>query len=172
MFHCRPVFCGYTITYTDLGVLNRTPFAILPLAAKPNRLTLKGCESPSPARLTTRGRTACVYATFTLFTPDVFAKDLPKFEHDILERYADTSIAGACKDEWGFPGRFNPRTDDLYFSRSMAKVYAKRRPGHDLVRDMLLMAKKEKGQSKETAAAINHYMEMNWQRNAEVENAY
>ena len=118
------------------------------------------------------GRTACVLAAFTLFTPDVFAPRLVEFERSILQQYADVPLAGACKDEWGFPGRFDPRTDDLYFSRFMAEAYARRRPGHDLVRDLLRMVKPEKGRPARTAAAINHYMEMNWQRNAAVENAY
>jgi hypothetical protein len=118
------------------------------------------------------GRTACVLASFTLFTPDVFAPHLVEFERDTLQQYADVPLAGACKDEWGFPGRFGPRTDDLYFSRAMAEAYAKRRPGHELARDMLLMVEGEKGRGGERAAAVNHYMEMNWQRNAAVETAY
>ena len=70
-----------------------------------------------------------------MFTPDVFAPHLLGFERDILRQYADVPLAGACKDEWGFPGRFEPRTDDLYCSRFMAEAYAHRRPGRDLLRD-------------------------------------
>jgi hypothetical protein len=54
----------------------------------------------------------------------------------------------------------------------MAKAYAKRRPDHALDRDLLLMCKGEKGREDQRSAAINHYMEMNWQRNAEVETAF
>ena len=132
----------------------------------------KGVRVAIPCTAEDKGRTACVLAAFTLFTPDVFAPHLIEFERNILRQYADVPLAGACKDEWGFPGRFGPRVDDLYFSRSMAKAYAKRRPDHALDRDLLLMCKGEKGRQGQRSAAINHYMEMNWQRNAEVETAF
>jgi hypothetical protein len=54
----------------------------------------------------------------------------------------------------------------------MAKAYAKRRPDPALDRDLLLMCKGEKGREGRRSAAINHYMEMSWQRNAEVETAF
>ncbi len=132
----------------------------------------RGIRVVIPFMAEDRGRTACVLSAFTLFTPDVFAPHLIEFEQKILQQYADVPLAGACKDEWGFPGRFGPRTDDLYFSRFMAEAYAKRRPGCDLIRDLLLMAKGEKGRESQRAAAINHYMEMNWQRNGELETAF
>lgn len=117
-------------------------------------------------------QTACVMAAFTLFTPDVFAPHLLAFERAILDQYADVPLAGACKDEWGFPGRFDPRTDDLWYSEPMAAAYKARRPENDLIRDMLLMAKPERGRERDRAAAINHYMEMCRLRNAEVENHF
>lgn len=119
-----------------------------------------------------RRRKACVLAAFTLFAPDVFAPHLPAFERSILKQYADAPLAGACKDEWGFPGRFGARTDDVYFSRAMAGAYAKRLPGRDLVRDLLLMVRGEEGRDAERAAVINHYMEMIRRRNGEVETAF
>ncbi|MCY3021327.1 MAG: hypothetical protein NTW87_20115 [Planctomycetota bacterium] len=131
--------------------------------------TAKGVKVSIPCGDQDKGRTACVLAGFSLFTPDVFAPHLTEFERGIVKQYADVPLAGACKDEWGFPGRFGPRTDDLWFSGFMAEAYAKRRPGRDLVRDMLLMSKGEKGRENERAAAINHSMEMNWQRNGEIE---
>ncbi|MCX5770061.1 MAG: hypothetical protein NTZ09_07295 [Candidatus Hydrogenedentes bacterium] len=118
------------------------------------------------------GRTAYVLAAFTLFTPDVYAAHLIEFEHGILDQYADVALAGACKDEWGFPGRFKPRTDDVWYSDSMARAYGRRRPGKDLARDVLLMVKGERGREGARSAAINCYMEMNRQRNVEVENAF
>jgi len=54
------------------------------------------------------GRTACILAAFTLFTPDVFAPHLMEFERGILDQYADVPLAGACKDEWGGPRAFRP----------------------------------------------------------------
>jgi hypothetical protein len=132
----------------------------------------KGVRVAIPCTAEDRGRTACVLAAFTLFTPDVFAPHMIEFERNMLRQYADVPLAGACKDEWGFPGRFGPRADDLYFSRSMAKAYAKRRPDHALDRDLLLMYKDERGREGQRAAAINHYMEMIRNRNAEVETAF
>lgn len=119
-----------------------------------------------------QGRVACVLAAFTLFTPDVFAPHLIEFERTILKQYADVPLAGACKDEWGFPGRFAPRLDDLYFSQAMARAYGRRRPGQDLIRDLLLLFRPHAGWDGARAAAINHYMEMNWQRNAKIETAF
>jgi hypothetical protein len=118
------------------------------------------------------GRTACALAAFRLFTPDVFAPHLVAFEREIAESYADVPLAGACKDEWGFPGRFKPRTDDLWYSEAMAQAYAERRPGRALSRDLLLMARGERGRESERIAAINHYMEMSRERNAAIEAAF
>ena len=132
----------------------------------------KGLAVSIPGKAEDAGRTACILAAFTLFTPDVFAPHLTEFERNILKQYADVPLAGACKDEWGFPGRFGPRLDDLYFSPAMAGTYARRRLGRDLVRDFMLMFKPQQGLAAERAAAINHWMEMNWQRNAEVEQAF
>jgi hypothetical protein len=125
-----------------------------------------------PCVASDHGRTAGIMAAFKLFTPDVFAPHLIQFERDIIRQYADVPLAGACKDEWGFPGRFAPRTDDLYFSRFMAEAYTRRRPGRDLIRDLLLMCLPEQGKQGERSAAINHYMEMNRQRNGQVETEF
>ncbi len=116
-----------------------------------------------------RGRTACLMGAFRLFTPDVFSPHLVEFERELVRSYGDAPLAGACKDEWGFPGRFEPSTDDLWFSPFFAAAYEQRRPGRDLVRDALLMARGEAGRAAERAAAVNHYMEMCWQRNGAIE---
>lgn len=117
------------------------------------------------------GRTAWVLAAHSLFTPDVFAPHLLEFERSILGQYADVPLAGACKDEWGFPGGMANRTN-LWFSPAMAAAYERRRPGRELARDLLLMGIGEEGREAERAAAINHYAELCWQRNAEVETAF
>lgn len=132
----------------------------------------RGVKVALAARPEELGKRACLLAAFTHFTPDVFAPHLPEFERAILRQYADVPLAGACKDEWGFPGRFEPRIDDVYFSRAQAAAYAKRRGGRDLVRDLLLMVKGEVGRDGERAAAINHLMEMNRERNVQVEEAF
>ena len=119
-----------------------------------------------------KGRKACVMAAFTFFTPDLFSPHLAGFEKNLLKQYADVHLAGACKDEWGFPGRFDPLTSDLWYSESMAKAYTDRRPGRNLVWDMLLMFKSECGKQSDRTAAINHYMQMIGQQCAKVENHY
>jgi hypothetical protein len=105
-----------------------------------------------------------VMAAFALFTPDVFAPHLLSFQREILQSYRGAAFAGACKDEWGFPGG-NSRPDDYWFSRFLAEAYARRCPGHDLPRDFLLMFKGERGRGSERDAAINHYMDLCWRRN-------
>lgn len=118
------------------------------------------------------GFTACALVAVKVYTPDVFAPHLLSYQREILQQYSDASLAGACKDEWGFPGRFEPKSNDLWYSPFMAEAYARKIAGHDLLRDMLLMAYGENGREGERAAAINHYMEMCWQRNSEIETDY
>lgn len=122
--------------------------------------------------LKNKNLTACALVAVTLHTPDVFAPHLLSYQREILHQYADAQLAGAAKDEWGFPGRIAPPSNELWYSKAMAKVYQKRRPGHDLLKDMLLMAWGEKGKETERSVAINHYMEMNFLRNAEIETDY
>jgi hypothetical protein len=131
----------------------------------------KGLKVVIPCQAADKGRTACILAAHSLFTPDVFAPHLLQFEQAILAQYADVELAGACKDEWGFPGGMADARN-LWFSGAMARAYVQRRPGHDLPRDLLLMSLGEKGRAGERTAAINHYMEMNWQRNGEIETAF
>lgn len=125
-----------------------------------------------PCGLEDENRVACVMSAFTLFTPAVFAPHLAEFERSIMESYADIPLAGVCKDEWGFPGQFDPNTDNLWYSRFMAEVYAERRPNRELVYDMLLMSKGMRGHEGERAAAINHYMEMLRERNVALEDRF
>ncbi len=115
---------------------------------------------------------ASAMVAVTVHTPDVFAPHLLSYQREILKQYADASLAGACKDEWGFPGRFTTATDELWYSPAMAKLYAEQRMGRDLLRDLLLMSKAETGDQAERVAAINHYMEMNTLRNGEIETDY
>ena len=96
----------------------------------------KGLTVAIPCDPSLSGKTACVMAVFTLFTPDVFAPHLIEFERNILKLYSDVPLAGACKDEWGFPGRFKVNTTDLWYSEAMARAYAEERPPRELVRDL------------------------------------
>ncbi|ULQ52018.1 hypothetical protein [Flavihumibacter fluvii] len=141
-----------------------------------NRFTTSGDKDSINIRVdcmaADEGLTACALVAVTVFTPDVFAPHLLSYQREILQQYQDAPLAGACKDEWGFPGRFEPKTNELWYSRYMAEAYARRRPGRELLRDMLLMAFGEAGKEGERVAAINHYMEMYWQRNGEIETDY
>ena len=139
---------------------------------KVDQADARGVKVTIPCTAQDKGRTACVMARFDLLTPDMFSPNLTDFELQLLRQYADVPLAGVCKDEWGFcPSSGNSNTD-LWYSNSLAKEYARSRPGQELLRDLLLMSKGEKGRTGERASAVNHYMEMWWQRNAEIETKY
>jgi len=74
----------------------------------------------------TEGKTACVMASFTHLTPAVFAPHLLSYQRQIIERYRDVPLAGACKDEWGFPPCYdgNPAHNDYWYSRFLAEAYS------------------------------------------------
>ncbi len=129
-------------------------------------------EVPSDEQ--TRGRKVCIMVSFTHFTPDVFAPHLDEFQGGILEQYRDTGIAGACKDEWGFPPCFDgcPAKNDYWYSRFMAEAYARRTGGRDLLRDCVLMTFGERGRQAERQAAINGFMDMCTLRNGQIEDHY
>ena len=124
-----------------------------------------------PGAADPRGGYAAALVAFTHFTPDVFAPHLLEFQRTILRQYADAPLAGACKDEWGFPPCFdgNPAHNDFWFSRTHAVAYTRATQGRDLARDCLLMSLGEQGRERERQAAINHYQQLAWQRNAAVE---
>ena len=116
-------------------------------------------------------REACVMVAFTHLTPDVFAPHLMEFQRKIIEKYSDVPLAGVNKDEWGFPPSFdgNPKKNQFWYSKYRAKAYAERTKGRDLLADCLLMHVGIKGEEKQRQMAINHFMEMSWQRNGELE---
>ena len=118
-----------------------------------------------------KGQHVCLMAAFTHFTPDVFAPHLLSFQREILRQYADASLRGACKDEWGFPPCYdgNPAHNDYWLSKWFATAYAERTGGRDLVRDTLLMTFGERGRVGQRQAAINCFMELCRQRNAAIE---
>jgi hypothetical protein len=127
-----------------------------------------------PGTFAGQGRQAVVAAAFTHLTPDVFAPHLIEFQRRILRQYAGLPLAGACKDEWGFPPCFDgcPAKNDFWFSRAHAAAYAARTGGRDLVRDGLLMWRGERGRERERQSAINHYQQLAWQRNAALEDDF
>ncbi len=118
------------------------------------------------------GKTACVMVAFDHLSPDVFAPHLLSFQRRILESYRTIPLAGACKDEWGFPPCFDgnhPAHNDHWYSRAMARAYAKETGGRDLVRDCLLMTFGEVGRESDRVVAINDFNELCRQRNGAVE---
>ena len=139
-----------------------------------NHATAKEVSVTIPGTDQTKGRQACALAAFAHFTPDVFAPHLLSFQRELVRRYSDCALAGACKDEWGFPPCYDgcPQKNDFWFSRSFATAYARRTAGRDLVRDCLLMYLGERGRLGERQAAINHFLEMCWQRNGAIEDDF
>jgi hypothetical protein len=117
---------------------------------------------------------ACVMVSFTHLSPDVFAPHITEFQREIIHRYSDVPLAGVFKDEWGFPPCFDgsPAKDQFWYSRFRAQAYSERTGGRDLLSDCLLMHRNIKGKERERQRAINHFMEMSWQRNAEIESDY
>ena len=116
----------------------------------------------------------CILVSFTHLYPDVFAPHLLDFQREIIRHYSDVPLAGVFKDEWGFPPSREgfPQKDRFWYSKHHASVYSKRTKGRDLVADCLLMHLGIKGKEKERRMAINHYMEMSWQRNGDIEDDY
>jgi hypothetical protein len=119
---------------------------------------------------------ACAMVSFTLFYPDVFGPHLIDFQREIIEQYGNLPLAGACKDEWGFPPYY-PRyysdgAYDFWFSEHMAKEYSERTGGRELLSDCFLMGFGSKGKKTEREVAINHFMEMIRTRNVEIENDF
>jgi hypothetical protein len=119
----------------------------------------------------TDGKTACVIVSFVHLAADVFAPHLLSFQRQIMESYRDVPLAGACKDEWGFPPCYdgNPAHDDYWYSRFLARAYSEETGGRDLVRDCVLMTYGEAGREAERVDAINHFNELCRQRNGSIE---
>ncbi len=116
----------------------------------------------------------CILVVFTHWMPDVFAPHLLEFQREILESYADVPLKGACKDEWGFPPCFdgNPEKNQFWFSKYRTAAYAERTNGRDLIDDSILMHAGIEGREQERISAINHFMAMSYERNAEIENDF
>ncbi len=117
---------------------------------------------------------ACVMVSFTHLTPDVFAPHIKEFQRQIIKQYSDTQLAGVCKDEWGFPPSFdgNPKKNQFWYSKDRAVDYSERTMGRDLIADCLLMSFGIKGKENQRRMAINHFMEMSWQRNGDLEDDF
>ncbi len=121
-----------------------------------------------------KNRNACVMVSFTHLYPDVFAPHITTFQREIIRSYSDVPLIGVFKDEWGFPPCFDgsPAKDQFWYSKARDQSYSERTNGRDLLSDCLLMYRNIKGKERERQRAINHFMEMSWQRNAEIESDY
>lgn len=126
---------------------------------------------------------ASVIGSFTHLYPDIFSSGIVEFQQKIIRDYGDIPLAGVCKDEWGFPPYqdyiFNPYPasyhtgiDDFWFSSSMAKVYADKTNGRDIIFDFLAMTKKMVGKESESVMAINTFNDMVLERNSYLETDY
>jgi hypothetical protein len=116
---------------------------------------------------------AAVYAAFTHLYPDVFSPNLVEFQRALLKQYSDIPLAGACKDEWGFPPYY-PRFyrlgfHDYWYSPHLAEAYSGRTKGRQILDDFLLMSYGIAGQEHQRQMAINHLMEMTRLRNVALE---
>ena len=116
--------------------------------------------------------TACVMACFTHLSPDVFAPHLLEYQRELIRQYSDLPLAGAFKDEWGFPassGRVLTEHRAFWYSGRYAEAYSRSTGGQDLAEDILLMAYPQRGRRIERQRAINHFMRLNLERNIEIE---
>ena len=113
---------------------------------------------------------ACVLVSFTHLTPAIFAPHMMDFENKIIESYSDIPLAGGIRDEWGFPPISERGVSNLFwYSKFYSLKYAENTNGRDLLSDFLLMYVGVSGKESERYNAINQYMEMNWKRNAALE---
>lgn len=114
--------------------------------------------------------TACVMVSFTRLTPAVFSPHLMEFQRNIIQDYSDVPLAGGLKDEWGFPPSYpimnTKELGHFWYSKYYAAAYTQKTGGRELLADCLLMYVGIKGQKRERLMAINHYMQLNWQRNS------
>jgi len=158
----------YVFARTEKGIVPET-VADITTACRVDENSEKKIRIAVPASATAQP-VVCVCVAFSHLAPDVFAPRLLSFQRELLHRYADARLAGACKDEWGFPPCFDgtPQHNDFWYSEPMAEEY-RARTGHDLVRDCLLMYAEEAGREHDRQGAVNHFMEMNRQRNAAIE---
>jgi hypothetical protein len=117
---------------------------------------------------------ACIMVAFTHLAPDVYSPHLMEFQREIIRSYSDAPLAGACKDEWGFPPNYdgNPAKDQFWYSKHRAEAYAESTGGRELLGDLLLMHRGMQEKEGERVMVINHFMEMSYLRNSELEDDF
>ncbi len=119
------------------------------------------------------GGEVAILAGFEHRTPDLFAPDLLAFQEAIYEQYRDVPLAGALKDEWGFPPtrEGGARNGNFWYSEWLAKAY-RASGGGDLLHDFVLMAYGWGGGEAQRLAAVQRYMRLTWRRAVETEQHY
>ncbi len=127
-----------------------------------------------PGDAETGERFLCGVVAFSYFYPDVFSPELIAFEKEILQQYADVPLAGACKDEWGFPPSFDgcPAKNEFWYSDAMDKEYAKRYPDRSLVDDCFLMWFPQAGKEESRRQFIDDYNRLCLLKHAEIESQF
>lgn len=100
-----------------------------------------------------------VAVAFRYSYPDLFADETLELEKTIFERYKDTRALGGYKDEWGFPCNFKrtDQLDDFWYSERMTQAYAKRFANRDLLTDLFLTFKSQKGLESERIRSFDRY---------------
>ena len=116
------------------------------------------------------GRTAFAHE-ITLYSADVFSPRLLAYSRELMARYKALGVDGAMKDEWGFPPTHGDGFREhraIWYSDHLAARY-RERTGRDLLDDAFLMACGAPGRERERAAAVDAYMQLTLDRNAEIE---
>lgn len=133
----------------------------------PNQITIT-LEGESPTRFLS------VAGTFDYLYPDLFSPELIPFEKRILRQYADVPLAGACKDEWGFPPCFNVESaqNEFWFSPTMADAYQARFSGRNLLLDLFGVFRPRQGAASEPAETLDRYNRLCFDRHVEIETEY
>ncbi|MCR4824092.1 MAG: hypothetical protein K5849_01915 [Bacteroidales bacterium] len=121
------------------------------------------------------GLTVNAIMAFDHLYPDLFSPQILTFQQELIRMYADCSVSGVCKDEWGFPPYF-PRYyrtgyTDFWYSPNYDAAY-RQRTGRSLLDDILLIGFPMKGQAAERIAAINQYTRLTYDRNVQIENDF
>jgi len=121
-------------------------------------------------------RWACVMVSFTHLAADVFAPHLIEFTRELIRSYSDMPLEGGMRDEWGFPGKYPEDRlrlgSHFWYSKHYASAYSEKTGGRELLADCLLMGIGINGKENDRIMAINHYMELNRQRNVELEDDF
>ena len=119
--------------------------------------------------------TVNVIMAFDHLYPDLFSPKILTFQQELVKMYADCSILGVCKDEWGFPPYFpryyRTQYTDYWYSPNYDAAY-RERTGRSLLDDILLIAFPFKDKAAERIAAINEYTRLTYDRNVQIENDF